>query len=183
MVIPNSPVLLAPTTHTGVVIPNVTLVDTTTTNTDMRGTDNASLPVDITNSQSAIVAEVNANEVKIDLLETKAQADTRQASLIAEHDTTQSDLTSVLADTDELQTNQGNWTTATGFSTPTDVTNSQSAIVAEVNANETKIDGIKTKTDLLNFTGSDVKATLDGEVVVTDTASREASKANIALLL
>jgi hypothetical protein len=36
---------------------------------------------------------------------------------------------------------------------------------------------IKAKTDLLNFTGTDVKATLDGEQVVTDTASREASKA------
>ena len=36
---------------------------------------------------------------------------------------------------------------------------------------------IKAKTDLLNFTGTDVKATLDGEDVVTDTASRNASKA------
>ena len=36
---------------------------------------------------------------------------------------------------------------------------------------------IKAKTDLLNFTGTDLKATLDGETVTTDTASREASKA------
>lgn len=34
-------VLLAPVTHTSAVVPNVTLVDTTTTNTDMRGTDSA----------------------------------------------------------------------------------------------------------------------------------------------
>ena len=36
---------------------------------------------------------------------------------------------------------------------------------------------IKAKTDLLNFTGTDIKATLDGEEVVTDAASRNASKA------
>ena len=38
-----SGIVLAPTTHTGAVIPRVTLVDTTTTNTDMRGTDGAAL--------------------------------------------------------------------------------------------------------------------------------------------
>ena len=38
-------------------------------------------------------------------------------------------------------------------------------------------DTIKTKTDGLNFTGTDVKATLDGETVTTDSASRTASKA------
>ena len=40
-----------------------------------------------------------------------------------------------------------------------------------------EIANVKAKTDLLNFTGTDVKATLDGEEVVTDTASRDASKA------
>lgn len=39
---------------------------------------------------------------------------------------------------------------------------------------------IQAKTDLLNFTGDDVKATLDGEEVVTDTASRNASKADVS---
>lgn len=38
-----SGVVLAPVTHTGARIPNVTLVDTTTVNSDMRGTDNALL--------------------------------------------------------------------------------------------------------------------------------------------
>lgn len=36
-------IVLAGVTHTGAVIPSVTLVDTTTTNTDMRGTDNAAV--------------------------------------------------------------------------------------------------------------------------------------------
>lgn len=39
-----------------------------------------------------------------------------------------------------------------------------------------EISVVKQKTDLLNFTGTDVKATLNGEEVTTDTASREASK-------
>ena len=43
-----------------------------------------------------------------------------------------------------------------------------------------ELTAVKTKTDLLNFTGTDVKATLDGEAVVTDTASRDASKANVS---
>ena len=37
----DGPAKLAPVTHTGARVPNVTLVDTTTTNTDMRGTDDA----------------------------------------------------------------------------------------------------------------------------------------------
>ena len=43
-----------------------------------------------------------------------------------------------------------------------------------------EISAVKTKTDQLNFTGTDVKATLDGEEVITDTASREASKADVS---
>ena len=39
----DGPMKLAPVTHTGARVPNVTLVDTTTTNTDMRGTDGAAL--------------------------------------------------------------------------------------------------------------------------------------------
>ena len=61
-------------------VANVTLVGTTTTNTDMRGTDSANT-----------VAPDNAS------------------------------ITSILADTNELQTNQGNWLTATGFSTSAEV--------------------------------------------------------------
>jgi len=41
----------------------------------------------------------------------------------------------------------------------------------------TKLTLINDQTDKMNFTGDDVKATLDGEEVVTDSASRSASKA------
>lgn len=44
------------------------------------------------------------------------------------------------------------------------------------------VESIKQKTDQLNFTGSDVKSTLDGEAVTTDAPSREASKADISSL-
>ena len=47
-------------------------------------------------------------------------------------------------------------------------------------AQAAELTGIKAKTDVLSFTGSDVKATLDGEAVVTDTASRNASKADVS---
>lgn len=66
------------------VVANVTLVDTVTTNTDMRGTDNAFLAASYTAPDNASI-------------------------------------TAILADTDELQANQGDWITATGFATPADI--------------------------------------------------------------
>jgi uncharacterized protein YacL (UPF0231 family) len=47
---------------------------------------------------------------------------------------------------------------------------------------EDKVDAVKAKTDGLNFVGTDVKATLDGEEVTTDATSRNASKADISNL-
>ena len=56
-----------------------------------------------------------------------------------------------------------------------------SPIGASISADIVTVDGItdniKTQTDKMNFTGDDIKATLDGEEVTTDTASRTASKA------
>ena len=95
-------------------VSNVALVDTTTVNTDMRGTDGANT--------------VTPNTVAPD-----------NASIAA-----------ILADTNELQQNQGDWATATGFST----FDPASDTVANV-------------TTVGSVTGA----------VTTDTASREASKA------
>ena len=44
------------------------------------------------------------------------------------------------------------------------------------------IETISAKTNQLNFTGTDVKATLDGEEVTTDSDSRTASQADISTL-
>lgn len=52
----------------------------------------------------------------------------------------------------------------------------------KVDVVDANVDAIKSKTDGLNFTGADVKATLDGEEVVTDSASRTASKADVSSL-
>ena len=103
----------------------------------------------------------------------------------------------ILVDTDELQQNQANFATATGFSTfdPTTDTVANVTLVATTTdltnggggggltaAQAAELSGIKAKTDILTFNGTDVKSTLDGEVVVTDTASRNASKADVSTL-
>ncbi len=56
-----------------------------------------------------------------------------------------------------------------------------SEIVADIEAGDS-LTGIKAKTDLLTFTGTDVQVTLNGEEVTTDSASREASKADVSAL-
>jgi hypothetical protein len=76
-------------------VANVTLVATTTTNTDMVGTDNALLA-------SGYTAPDNAS------------------------------ISAILVDTNDLQTNQGNWLTATGFATTAEIADVPT--VAEFNA-------------------------------------------------
>ena len=76
-------------------------------------------------------------------------------------------IASILADTNELQQNQGDWATATGFSThsATDVRNALQAVSGDFKANvsglasqssvntvDSVVDAIKAKTDQLNFT-------------------------------
>jgi hypothetical protein len=52
-------VLLAPVTHTNSVLPRVTLVDTTTTNTDMRGNDTApATPANVTDARDAVLTAI-----------------------------------------------------------------------------------------------------------------------------
>lgn len=83
---------------------------------------------------------VPSGEFKI-LTETTAPT---AAAIRTEIDSNSTQLAAIVADTDELQGNQGDWATATGFATPTNVTNAQTAIIAEVDANETKIDTLTT---------------------------------------
>ncbi|NRA94149.1 MAG: hypothetical protein HRU26_15975 [Psychroserpens sp.] len=75
-------------------------------------------------------------------------SDIENSTVLAKQSTSNSILaqtTDIIADTNELQTNQGNWLTATGFATPANVTSAQSAIISEVDANKTKIDALETK--------------------------------------
>jgi hypothetical protein len=111
------------------VVANVTLVDTVTTNTDMRGTDGANT-----------VAPDNGS------------------------------IASILVDTNELQLNQGNWNTATGFATPTNVSDAQTAIQTDISnlndfnpstdvvANVTLVDTVTTNTDMRGTDGANTVA-------------------------
>jgi hypothetical protein len=76
-----------------------------------------------------VITEVNANETKIDTLDTVA---------------------------DGIQTDLSNGTDGLG------------ALKLLIDAVDLVVDAIKVKTDPLNFTGTDVKATLDGEAVAVD---------------
>lgn len=66
---------------------------------------------------------------------------------------------SILADTNELQTNQGNWLTATGFSThdPADVVTAMQAVAGDFKAD---VSGLATASDLATVDGivDDIKA-------------------------
>jgi len=97
---------------------------------------------------------------------------------------TKADQDLILADTNELQTNQGNWATATGFATTSDIISARD----NINAN---VDNIPTNPLLTNDTRLDnLDATISSrsifnstsDEVITDTASRNASKADISLL-
>lgn len=79
-------------------VARVTLVDTTTLNSDMRGTNNALLASD---------SRLNRLDVNVS---------TRMATFTYTAPDNTS-ISNILADTNELQQNQNNWITATGFST------------------------------------------------------------------
>lgn len=97
-------------------VANVTLVGTTTNNSDMRGTDSANTVTPPT------VSEFNARSLP-------------SADYFVVSDYTapaNADITSILTDTNELQGNQGDWSTATGFATTAEIADVPT--VAEFNA-------------------------------------------------
>ena len=119
-------------------VANVTLVATTTTNSDMRGTDGANTvaPVDVS-----------------------------------------SDVTAILADTNELQLNQNNWLTATGFSTFDASTDTVTTDTASRDASKADVSGLSTfdaSTDQVvasNMRGTDGANTVTPNTVAPDNAS------------
>jgi hypothetical protein len=113
-----------------------------------------------TNITSGVIASAVRSELATELARIDVATSTRLASsgYVAPNN---SAIVSILEDTNELQTNQGQWLTATGFATPTNVSNAQTAIISEINANETKLDSIKAKTDILvNTDLSEIEADL-----------------------
>lgn len=76
------------------------------------------------------------------------------------------DVELILADTGELQTNQGNWLTATGFATPTNITSASGvSLAADQAVNATKLGGAAvTATTSVTFPAASTVATTTGAV-------------------
>lgn len=103
-------------------VANVDLVDVTTTNSDMRGTDGANTTAPDNASISLILADTDELQLN--------QGNWLTAtgfSTAANQTAMQTDIDAILIDTNDLQTNQGNWLTATGFNTTTPPTVAQIA--------------------------------------------------------
>jgi len=103
-----------------------------------------------------------------------AQVETFPVDVISVAGTTQTandngaDINAILVDTDELQTNQGNWLTATGFSTHS---------AADIWAVTTRT--LSRFVTLVADIWANITRTITG-TVTTDTASRDASKADVS---
>lgn len=134
-------------------VANVTLVATTTLNTDMRGTDSANTVTPPSVAQfdartilsasygtSANQTTINSNVLLIDTAPMRGTDNALLASGYTAPDN--AGITQILADTNELQLNQGDWLTATGFSTFNSVTDQ---VIA---SNMRGTDGAVTTTDV-----------------------------------
>ena len=162
------------------IVANVTLVDTTTSNTDMRGTNSALLAANYIAPDNTGITAAN-NSVQISALNDVTAAEVADAvwdEALAGHttagtfglmldvpvssvsggggitaedvriemDDNSTKLASIVADTNELQGNQGDWATATGFSTFNPST--------DVVANVTLVDTTTSNTDMRGTDGA-----------------------------
>ena len=145
------------------------------------------------NSANDVKATLDGESVTTDAASrTASKADVSGLPTLTELATVDTVVDAIKAKTDKLQFTSSNDVKATldGESVTTDAA-SRTASKADVSSLatstalttvDTVVDAIKAKTDDLNFVGDDVKATLDGEQVTTDAASRTASKANVSNL-
>jgi hypothetical protein len=124
------------------VVANVTIVDTVTTNTDMRGTNGANTIAPIT---PPTVVEIRAgfvaDEFKATTTLSSNMRGTDNANIIAPDNTS---IASILADTNDLQTNQNNWLTATGFSVFDNTNDEVITNLASRNASKANVLGLST---------------------------------------
>lgn len=87
-------------------------------------------------------------------------ADSTSAANITNSTVNATEVNTILADTNELQTNQGDWATAVGFATPTNITAGTIATVTnEVTADVTKISGSATAADNLEASALGIHST------------------------
>lgn len=78
--------------------------------------------MDITGSISGSVGSVISDVTTDSVSRTASKADVSSLATEAKQDIIDANVDLVLIDTDELQTNQGDWVTAEGFATPTNIT-------------------------------------------------------------
>jgi hypothetical protein len=120
-------------------------------------------------------ASVIAGQVRTELATELSRIDVPTSTRLASANYTipnNSGIASILEDTNELQNNQNQWITATGFATPTNVSNAQTAIISEINTNETKLDSIKAKTDILVNTDL---SSIEADLVIINEGVKKAS--------
>jgi hypothetical protein len=105
------------------------LTATTTVASNMRGTDNALLAASAPTNWS--ILSINGSG-QVDA--TGSGADISGLATQASVNTIDSNVDAILADTADLQANQGNWITAVGFATPADVLSSQVIVTGAIDA-------------------------------------------------
>ena len=151
------------TTLGGAVV-NVDLVDTCTTNTDQRGTDGANT---IAPDNAGITANGNAISSLNDFnptTDTVANVTTVQTTVtntdMRGTDGANTVTPPTVGQIDTELTNlhgSGSWQTGSGGSTPADVWAFSNRTLTE-GTKDSEIDDIKSKTDQMNFTGSDIQS-------------------------
>ena len=135
---------------------------------------------DVTSAKTAIETEINANETKIDSVKTVADdikstvdtnLDATVSSRLAAEDFVGPDNMDIVSIKDTVENIETHITLDTHDHDGDDSTEEVNTLLGEVK-------DIKAVADKIGFsTTNDVKATLDGETVTTDAASRTASKA------
>lgn len=132
-------------------VANVTTVATCTTNTDMRGTDSAFLATSAPANFSSLGINVSGHVSRVTLVDTTTtnsdMRGTDGANTVAPDNTS---IAAILVDTNDLQTNQGNWLTAdlTGVQTTVDDTNADlESFISDTATNFNSLDSKITTVD------------------------------------
>jgi hypothetical protein len=126
---------------------------------NMRGTDNASTFDHTTNAVITDTASRDASKADVSGLATQTSVDSIDTDVQA----IGSDVSAILTDTNELQLNQGNWLTATGFSTHNAGDVATAILVTPVNKLATDASG--------NVEANNMRGTDGANTVAPDNAS------------
>ncbi len=154
-------------------------------NSEWKTGDAANITAQISKDGGACAATNDVHPTELDAVDAKGiyifdltQAETNGDMIVLSPVSSTADITlkPVIIYTQELALFK-----ATGFNTvvpdPAGTAPTAVEIRTEMEDVGSKLTDVKVQTDKMNFTGDDIKSTLDSEEVVTDSASRTASKA------